>query len=223
MNPKKIAGEKSVEYVKSGMRIGLGTGSTAFFMVKKLGEMVRNGLEITGIATSQATENLAREEGIPLLSIAEVGQLDVTIDGADEFTDRLNLIKGGGGALYREKVIASISKEVIIITDSSKHVQYLGAFPLPVEVLPFGKEITQKRIEALGGKASLRSAETGPYFTDNGNHIFDCSFGEIKQPEKLDRQLKSLLGVVETGLFVGMATRIILAHASGEIQMWEKS
>lgn len=223
MNPKQVAGEKSVEWVKSGMKVGLGTGSTAFFMVKKLGELVRNGLDIQGIATSDATEKLAKEEGIPLLTLAEIDRLDVTIDGADEFTDDLALIKGGGGALYREKMIASISQELIIITDASKHVQDLGAFPLPVEVVPFGREITQKRIEALGGTTQLRSSSTGPYVTDNGNNIFDCNFGAIKSPEKLDMQLKKLLGVVETGLFVGMATRIILAHSSGKIQMWEKS
>lgn len=222
MNPKQIAGEKSTEWIEDGMLIGLGTGSTAYFMVKKVGELVRNGLKIEATATSFATEQLAKEEGIPLRALKDIRQLDLTIDGADEFTDDLDLIKGGGGALYREKVVASISKELIIITDPRKHVQKLGAFTIPVEVVPFGHEITRRRIEALGGKVILREEDGKEYLTDNKNLIFDCDFGLIDEAGKLDQQLKSLIGVVETGLFIGMAKRVIMAHPDGKIQLWEK-
>lgn len=223
MNPKQLAGEKSTEFIQSGMKIGLGTGSTAYFMVKKVGEMVRGGLDILATATSKATEELAKEEGIPLLGLDEIGALDITIDGADEFTDDLQLIKGGGGALYREKVVASISKELIIITDPRKYVQKLGAFTLPVEVVPFGSEITQRRIEGMGGKVIIRETEGEIFKTDNGNLIFDCDFGLIDDPKALDKQLKLLLGVVETGLFIDMATKVIMAQPDGTLQTWEKS
>jgi len=223
MNPKQLAGEKSTEFIQSGMKIGLGTGSTAYFMVKKVGEMVRGGLDILATATSKATEELAKEEGIPLLGLGEIGALDLTIDGADEFTDDLQLIKGGGGALYREKVVASISKELIIITDPRKYVQKLGAFTLPVEVVPFGSEITQRRIEGMGGKVIIRQTEGEIFKTDNGNLIFDCDFGLIDDPKVLDKQLKLLLGVVETGLFIDMATKVIMAQPDGTLKTWEKS
>ena len=222
MSPKQIAGEKSTEWIEDGMLIGLGTGSTAYFMVKKVGELVRNGLKIEATATSYETEQLAKEEGIPLRELKDINQLDLTIDGADEFTDNLDLIKGGGGALYREKVVASISRELIIITDPRKHVQKLGAFTVPIEVVPFGHEITRKRIEALGAKVNLRQGKGQVYKTDNQNLIFDCDFGLIDEAGKLDQQLKSLIGVVETGLFIGMAKRVIMAHPDGKIQLWEK-
>ncbi|MEM6801371.1 MAG: ribose-5-phosphate isomerase RpiA [Bacteroidota bacterium] len=222
MNPKQIAGEKSTEWIEDGMLIGLGTGSTAYFMVKKVGELVRNGLKIEATATSYATEQLAKEEGIPLRELKDINVLDVTIDGADEFTEGLDLIKGGGGALYREKVIASISRELIIITDPRKYVQKLGAFTIPVEIVPFGHELCKKRIESLGAKVKIREAAGQVYKTDNNNLIFDCDFGLIEEPGKLDQQLKSLIGVVETGLFIGMAKRVIMAHPDGKIQLWEK-
>ena len=223
MNPKQLAGEKSTEFIRSGMKIGLGTGSTAYFMVKKVGEMIRGGLDITATATSKATEELAQAEGIPLVGLAELDFLDLTIDGADEFTDDLQLIKGGGGALYREKVVASISKELIIITDPRKYVQKLGAFTLPVEVVPFGSEISQRRIEAMGGKVKIRKTEGEIFKTDNGNLIFDCDFGLIEDPKELDKQLKLLVGVVETGLFIDMATKVIMAQSDGTLKTWEKS
>ena len=222
MTAKQIAGEKATEWVKSGMKVGLGTGSTAYYATKKLGELVRNGLEIQAVATSLDTELLAKEEGIPLMNLAEVDQLDITIDGADEFTPRLELIKGGGGALYREKVIASISKTFLIVADDSKYCEYLGAFPLPVEVVPFGFEITYKRLKAMGIHPNLRKKDDEYYLTDNGNYIFDCQLGTIQSPKPLHEQLKSQLGVVETGLFTDMATAVIMANSQGQIKIWKK-
>ena len=222
MTAKKIAGEKATEWVKSGMKVGLGTGSTAYYATKKLGELVRKGLDIQAVATSLDTERLAQEEGIPLIQLKELTHLDLTIDGADEFTPRLELIKGGGGALYREKIIASITKTFIVVTDDSKYCEYLGAFPLPVEVVPFGSEITKKRIEALGIKPVLREKDGQIYLTDNGNFIFDCQCGTIQSPQLLQAQLKALLGVVETGLFINMASKVIMANKEGQIKIWKK-
>ncbi|MFC5465212.1 ribose-5-phosphate isomerase RpiA [Lederbergia graminis] len=217
MNSKKLAGEKAVQYVKDGMIIGLGTGSTVYWTIKKLGELVRDGLDIRGIPTSKNTEELAIEEGIPLISLSEIGQLDITIDGADEVNPDLQLIKGGGGALLREKLIASISKRLVIVVDESKCVSRLGRFPLPVEVTPFGVEITSKQLQVLGCTPKLRTKKDIPYKTDNGNYILDCSFSSISEPIELTNKINMLPGVVENGLFVNMAEIIVVAKKDGHI------
>jgi ribose 5-phosphate isomerase A len=220
MTAKQAAGEKATEWVQDGMKVGLGTGSTAYYMIKKLGEMVREGLNIVGIPTSVQTEELARAEGIPLQTFAQTQHLDLTIDGADEFTENLNLINGGGGALYREKLVASISDQLVIIADPSKLCTYLGAYPLPVEVVPFGWEITSRRIQALGATLERRKKNDAFFLTDNGNYILDCHFGSIQDPEALNDQLRRLIGVVETGLFVGMTTCVIMGNPDGSTRVW---
>lgn len=218
-NAKRAAGEGAVAHIQEGMMVGLGTGSTAYYFVEALGRAVQQGLQITGVATSDRTEAQAQALGIPVVSIGEVGFIDVTVDGADEFDPQLNLIKGGGGALYREKMVASLSREMIIIADLSKQVAVLGTFPLPVEVVPFGVEITKLRLHALNLIPTLRLTDTGePFRTDNGNYILDCQTGEIRQPLTLHRDLKQQIGVVETGLFPHMATRVLLGQMDGSVK-----
>lgn len=209
MNEKKAVGEKAAEYVTDGMTVGLGTGSTAYFTILKLGEMVKEGLSIKGIPTSKKTEDLAKEMGIPLVSFHEIDGIDIAIDGADEVNPEFALIKGGGGALLREKIIANAAKTFIVVADSTKLVRNLGAFPLPVEVVPFGYEMTMKHIRELGGQPRLREQSGKPFQSDNGNLILDCCFSEIFNPEKLETELNMIPGVVENGLFNHMADLVI--------------
>jgi len=217
---KQLAAEASLKYVQDGQLVGLGTGSTATWAIRALGEKVRAGLKIRGIPTSQRSRELATELGIPLTTFDEVQQLDVTIDGADEFDPNLNLIKGGGGALLREKIVASATRQVVIVTDSSKQVPVLGKFPLPVEVIRFAQALVAKRIASLGATPTLRrDAQGKPYVTDEGHHILDCSFGKIPNPAELDRTLNTIPGVVEHGLFVGMASVVIMAKAGKVIEL----
>lgn len=211
---KKLVGEEAAHYVKSGMKIGLGSGSTVYWMIRKLGEFVQQGLDIEGIPSSNQTAQWAKEFGVPLTDFAKVDQLDITIDGADEVDRDFHLIKGGGGALFREKVIAMAAKELMIIVDKSKLVSHLGSFPLPVEVLPFGWEVTVKNIALLGCKPIIRKKDEEIFVSDNGNYILDCSFGEIDHPKKLHEQLIEIVGVVETGLFVDMADTVIVSNGS---------
>jgi ribose 5-phosphate isomerase A len=219
MDAKKLAGEHAATYVEAGMIIGIGTGSTVYWTLKKLGELIDKGLEIKAVPTSKQTERLAVQLGIPLLPIAEVDELDLTIDGADEVNPQLDLIKGGGGALLREKMVASISKRLIIVVDESKYVQRLGRFPLPVEVVPFGWEISSRQIRNLGGIPTLRTKEhEAPFITDNGNYVLDCAFTEIKAPPDLNRALNQIPGVVENGLFTNMAERIIIGYENGSTE-----
>jgi ribose 5-phosphate isomerase A len=187
-----------------------------------LGTLIREGLRIRGVPTSKQTENLAVEQKIQLISLGEVDQLDLTVDGADEINPALDLIKGGGGALFREKLVATASKRLIIVADESKLVGSLGSFPLPVEVVPFGWETTARQIEKLNLKCTLRLTEGKPFLTDNGNYILDCAAGAIQEPAKLHTELKLLAGVVETGLFVGMASTAIIASSDG-IRIIEKT
>lgn len=208
---KRLAAEKAVEWVKDDMAIGLGTGSTARFAVEALGRKVRQGLRIRAIATSFATEALARQYAIPLTTFDEVEQLDLTIDGADEISPELHLIKGGGGALLREKLVAAASEKLIIVADASKRVAVLGTFPLPVEVVPFGWETSFKRLKELGVVPTLRREHGAVYLTDNGHYIADLACGPIREPWELHQRLKALVGVVETGLFVGMTTIAIIS------------
>ncbi|MBT2695446.1 ribose-5-phosphate isomerase RpiA [Bacillus sp. ISL-55] len=216
MNEKELVGIKVVEYIKDGMVVGLGTGSTAYFTIKKLGELVRNGLNITGVPTSEQTAALAVEQGITLVDFKDIKQIDVAIDGADEFDANLNLIKGGGGALLREKIIANAASTFIVIADSSKGAEKLGTFPLPVEIVKFGSEMTSRKIAELGCEPKLRLNGNQPFITDNGNYILDCDFKKIESPQELEKQLNMIPGVVENGLFVNMADRLITIE-NGEL------
>jgi ribose 5-phosphate isomerase A len=203
---KEAAGRAAAKLVQDGDVVGLGTGSTAYFAVIALGERVKAGLKIIGIPTSVDTADLARRVGIPLTTLDEHPEIDITIDGADEIDPKLNLIKGGGGALTREKVVATVSKKMVVVADSSKVVKTLGKFPLPVEVIAFARTVIEKKIGALGGLPKLRMRPDGsPYLTDNGNEILDCSFGKIADPAGLARSLSEMPGVVEHGLFIGVA------------------
>ena len=212
MNAKQKAGEKAAEFVKDGMTVGLGTGSTAYWTINKLGEMVKEGLRIRGIPTSLRSEEQARELGIPLVTFADVEELDIAIDGADEINPSLDLTKGGGGALLREKLVAAAARRFIVVADASKKVEALGAFPLPVEVVTFAWETTARRVAAQGCEPKLRRAAGGePYVTDNGNYILDCNCGKISDPPALHQALKLLPGVVETGLFINFADLCVIA------------
>lgn len=209
---KAAAARASLRFVRDGNIVGLGTGSTAAYVVRSLGEKVRAGLKIRCIPTSVHTRDLAASVGISLTTLDEFQQIDVTIDGADEFNPQLQLIKGGGGALLREKIIASASRQVVIIADSSKQVGVLGKFPLPVEVIPFAERLIAKRITALGATVKLRQDANGnPFVSDEGHHILDCSFGQIPDPPALARLLSDMPGIVEHGLFVGLASVVLVA------------
>jgi ribose 5-phosphate isomerase A len=204
---KEAAGRAAAKLVRDGDVVGLGTGSTAYFAVVALGERVKAGLKIAGIPTSIATADLARAGGIRLTTLDANPEIDITIDGADEVDPKLNLIKGGGGALTREKVIASASKKMVVVADSGKVVAVLGKFPLPVEVIAFARAVVEKKIVALGGSPKLRTkADGSPYLTDNGNQILDCSFGQIADPPALALALSGIPGIVEHGLFIGLAS-----------------
>ncbi len=219
---KIAAAERALAFVESGMRLGLGTGSTAAKFVDLLGAKVKRGLEVICVPTSEATRMQAAALGIPLATLDEQPFLDLTIDGADELDGELRLIKGGGGALLREKIVATASDRMIIIADASKKVQMLGAFPLPIEVVRFGVTATRNMIEMLAadagcqGDIKLRLArDNQPFVTDGNNYIFDCAFGRIEDPESLDEALKFIPGVVENGLFLGIADAAVIAGPAG--------
>jgi ribose 5-phosphate isomerase A len=203
---KQEAARRSLAFVKDGYVVGLGTGSTSSYAISLLGERVRKGLNILGIPTSLKSRDLAVRLGIPLTSFEESPLIDVTIDGADEVNPTLQLIKGGGGALLREKIVASASRKVVIIADSGKQVPVLGKFPLPVEVVPFAEALLIRRITALGATVHPRRDQFGrPFVTDEGHHILDCSFGTITDPHRLAGELDRMPGVVEHGLFLDLA------------------
>lgn len=215
---KRLAAERSLEYVRDGMCLGLGSGSTAAIMLDLLGQRVRDGLRVRGIATSEMSRQLAERAGIPIVDFDEVSRLDLTIDGADEVDPQLNLIKGGGGALLREKVVASFSRHVVIIVDSQKQVSQLGVFPLPVEVVRFAWRPLAQRLGDLGASPALRAGEAGsPYVTDEGNYILDCAFGRIEDPAALAARLDAMPGVVGHGLFIGLANTLIVGHGEGTL------
>jgi ribose 5-phosphate isomerase A len=212
---KKAVGEKAVEYIQDGMTIGLGSGSTVYWMMKKLGKLVENGLNVRGVPSSLRTEGWAKEFGVPLVYFSEVSRLDLAIDGADEVDPDFNLSKGGGGSLLREKLVNDAADELIIVVDDSKLVKNLGAFPLPVEIVPFGWENTARKIEKLGCTPMLRKNEGKVFISNNGNYIVDCRFTSIADPAALHQQLKLLLGVIETGLFVNMTDKVIVGMDKG--------
>ena len=210
---KKPQAAQGAKLVRDGDVVGLGTGSTAYFAVIGLGERVKEGLKIIGIPTSIKTADLARSVGIPLTTFDEHPEIDITIDGADEFDPQLRLIKGGGGALLREKVVASASKKMVVVADSGKIVPVLGKFPLPVEIISFARTVVEKKIVALGGSPKLRTKPDGsPYITDNGNPILDCSFGKIADPPALALALSNTPGIVEHGLFIGLAKLALIGR-----------
>jgi len=213
---KRAAAEAAVALVKEGYVVGLGTGSTAKYAILKLGDMAQDGFGVRGVPTSIATANLAKEHGIPLTSLEEVPRIDLTIDGADEVDPHLDMIKGMGGALFREKLVAAASKAVAIAADASKLVKRLGSrAPVPVEVHPFGWRISKARLEALGGAPELRTAGAATYRTDNDNYILDTRFKAIKSPAALEQEINNVPGVVENGLFIGIATIVFVADAKG--------
>lgn len=210
---KALAAARAIEEVEDGMLVGLGTGSTASYAVRFLAERMGKGLEFTGVATSQATESLARGLGIALVPFDGISRVDLTIDGADEVDPRLRAIKGGGGALLREKLVASASDRVIIIVDSSKPVERLGRFRLPVEALPFGRAYVQSVLASLGAPVTLRvKADGTPFMTDQGGNILDLDFGTIDDPEKLAAALDAVVGVVEHGLFLKEVDTVVIAR-----------
>lgn len=222
---KYVSARRAVDYVEDGMRVGLGTGSTAAWMVRCLGEMVRNdGLRITGVATSTRTADLARQVGLNVVSLDEAKWLDLTIDGADEFDDNLNLIKGGGGALLQEKIVATASDQIVVITDPSKHVETLGAFPLPVEVIPFGWQTTKVLIEealinldVMGRAVTLRLSGAEPFRTDEGNLILDLHLKRIENARQVSLVLNQIPGIVENGLFLDLCDVVIVGASDGSV------
>ena len=221
-NLKREAAARALEAVRPGMRLGLGTGSTAREFVSLLGEKVAAGLDVVCVPTSEATHAQAKALGIKLTTLDETPELDLTIDGADEFDAALRLIKGAGGALLREKIVAAASKRMIVIADESKEVEALGAFPLPVEVDRFGLEATRRALVAAAGRCGARgeialrkSAAGEVYVTDGGHFIFDCAFKRIDAPDALAAALDAVPGIVGHGLFIGLATTIVVAAASG--------
>ena len=224
---KQAAAVRAVDYVQDGMKVGLGTGSTAFWMVKRLAERVRDeGLKVVAVPTSARTAALAVEEGLTLTTLDEAGWLDLTIDGADEVDSDLNLIKGGGAALLHEKIVATASDRMIVIADAAKQVATLGAFPLPVEVIPFGWQTTQKLIEellegmdVLGREVALRQVGGMKLLTDEKNHILDLHLKHIGNPRQLAMVLNQIPGVVENGLFVDICDVLILGHADGRVSV----
>lgn len=226
-NAKRVAARRAAEMVETGMRVGLGTGSTAAWLVRRLGERVRDdGLQIRAVPTSTQTAALAREVGIEVISLNEAKWLDLTIDGADEFDGDLNLIKGGGAALLQEKIVATASDQMIVIADAGKQVEALGAFPLPIEVIPFGLQTTQKLVEdtlvsmdVLGRETSLRMKEDALLVTDEGNHILDLHLKRIGNPRQLALALNQLPGVVENGLFIDICDRVVIGFGDGKVEM----
>ncbi|AUC54788.1 MAG: ribose-5-phosphate isomerase RpiA [Sagittula sp.] len=224
---KFVAAKRAAEFVESGMRVGLGTGSTAAWLVRCLGEMVREeGLRIKGVPTSTRTAELARDVGIEVISLDEAKWLDLTIDGADEFDEELSLIKGGGGALLQEKIVATASDQMVVIADAAKEVGHLGAFPLPVEVIPFGWQTTQALIEemlismdVMGRNTTLRMNGDRPYITDEANHILDLHLSRIGNPRQLSMVLNQIPGVVENGLFIDICDKVVIGHGDGRVEV----
>ena len=224
---KFVAAKQACTYVSSGMKLGLGTGSTAAWLVRCLGEMVREeGLQIKGVPTSSRTARLARDVGIEVISLDEARWLDLTIDGADEYDHALNLIKGGGGALLQEKIVATASDQMIVIADVSKKVETLGAFPLPIEVIPFGWQTSKALVEealigmdVLGATSSLRMNGQTPFVTDEGNHILDLHLNRIGNARQLSLVLNQIPGVVENGLFIDICDIVITGYGDGRVEV----
>lgn len=216
-NEKKAAALEAVKEIKDGMVIGLGTGSTAYYAIEAVGEMVKQGMKLKAVPTSEHTKQLSEELGIPMADINSIDKIDVTIDGADEFTQNLDLIKGGGGALLREKIVACLTEKQVIIADSSKLVRELGMFKVPVEVIPFACAYVMRQLQAIGGIGLVRQKNGSIYITDQGNYIVDADFGLINDPAALDKQLNNIVGVVEHGLFIGLTHKVIMASGKDTV------
>ncbi len=218
---KQAAGEAAADLAETGMIVGLGTGSTARFAIERLGERYANGeLRIQCVSTSEESADLARTLGLPVIGLEGLEAVDLTIDGADEIDAHFQMIKGGGGALLREKIVASLTRHQVIIVDSGKLVDVLGRFPLPVEVIPFGWSVVAGKIRALGGEPRRRVLKDGsPYFTDNGNCILDCRFFPIDAPRALEMKLLAIPGVLEVGLFVNLAHTLIIGREDGSVEV----
>ncbi|KGB80767.1 MAG: ribose-5-phosphate isomerase RpiA [Pseudomonadota bacterium] len=224
---KFVAAKRAVDFVEDGMRVGLGTGSTAAWMVRCLGELVReDGMQIKGVPTSTRTAELARQVGIEVISLDEAKWLDLTIDGADEFDANLNLIKGGGGALLQEKIVATASDQMIVIADVAKEVAQLGAFPLPVEVIPFGWQTSKALIEetlinldVLGRDTTLRMNGDAPFVTDEGNYLLDMHLSRIGNVRQLALVINQIPGVVENGLFIDICDVVVIGHGDGKVEV----
>lgn len=219
MKAKQIAAEAAVNYIENGMTVGIGTGSTSAYAIEAIGQKLKQGLKIKAVASSLRSEELAKNAGIRLIPFSEVQSIDVYIDGADEVDKDLNLIKGGGGALLREKILAFNSKKFIVIIDHSKLVAYLGEFPLPVEITPFAMELTIKQLQKLGCTTNVRQQNNQPYITDNRNYIVDCHFQKIERVDELNRSIHTIPGVVESGLFPNnMVSRVLVGYENGELK-----
>ncbi|MFN3293242.1 MAG: ribose-5-phosphate isomerase RpiA [Gemmobacter sp.] len=224
---KFVAARRAVAFVEDGMKLGLGTGSTAAWMVRCLAERVREeGLRVTGVPTSSRTAELARQLGLHITSLDDAKWLDLTIDGADEFDANLNLIKGGGGALLQEKIVATASDQMVVITDAAKEVAALGAFPLPIEVIPFGWQTTRTLVEetlgsldVLGREVTLRMNGDRAFVTDEGNYILDLHLGRIGNPRQLSLILNQIPGVVENGLFIDICDIVVVGHGDGRVDV----
>jgi ribose 5-phosphate isomerase A len=215
MEQKRIAGQKVIEYIKDGMILGLGTGSTAYYMIKKVGELVQIGMNLKAVATSKSTENLAKELHIPLVQIDEIGRIDLCIDGVDEIDKHFNSIKGGGGALFREKIVANLADEVIWIMDDSKLVDSIGAFPLPIEVLPYGYTQVIRKLKEYSFNPIMRMKDGNVFITDNGNYIVDLHIGNPMDINDVYNKVNGITGVLEIGLFINMCNRIIVGTDNG--------
>ena len=224
---KFVAAKQASAYVEDGMKVGLGSGSTAAWLVKCLGERVqKEGLKVKGVPTSTRTADLAREVGIEVMSLDEAKWLDMTIDGADEYDGNLNLLKGGGGSLLQEKIVATASDQMIVIADASKSVETLGSFPLPIEVVPFGWQTTKTLVEetligmdVLGRKVTLRMNGEAPFYTDEGNHILDLHLNRIGNARQLSLVINQIPGVVENGLFIDICDVVVIGYGDGRIEV----
>ncbi len=221
MDAKEVAARAALNYVEDGMALGLGTGSTAVHFIRLLGErMQAEGLQVRGIATSERSRQQALDLHIPLLDLSEVDALDLAVDGADEVDPTLNLIKGAGGALVREKLVAAASRKFLVICDQSKLKPFLGTCPLPVAVQPFGWTTTRRRLEKFGADIALRTLPNGnPFLTDDGLYILDMRFGQISHPPALEEALKSVIGVADVGLFTGLTTLVLAGDEDGQVQV----
>jgi ribose 5-phosphate isomerase A len=223
MNAKQLSAEQAVQFIKSGMTIGLGTGSTSAYAIEAIGNKVKQGLSVKAVASSIRSEELAKKHGITLIPFSEVEAINVYIDGADEVDKDLNLIKGGGGALLREKVLAFNSNEFLVIVDGSKLADFLGKFLLPVEIIPFAMELTLKQLQKLDCTTSIRMENEKPYRTDNSNIIVDCNFKKIEHVDRLHQSINAIPGVVENGLFPkDLVSKVIVGYENGEVKVISK-
>jgi ribose 5-phosphate isomerase A len=218
---KKVAGHTAADLIKSGMLVGLGTGSTAAYFIDHLAERCREGLKIRAVATSNRSFERAKEQGIPMIDIDQLESLDVTVDGADEIDLEKRMIKGGGGALLREKIVASMSREMIVVVDSSKVVTQLGKFPLPIEISQYAWKATIAKLKRNGFFGQLRNKEGKTYITDGGNYIYDITFpAPLESPEEVNASIRSIPGVLDTGFFFSLAKKVLIGYPDGTIETW---